>query len=158
MYVRTTKGLGQPPRLFPFPGTLGEPRRGAAARPRPRAPADLPFFGEMWWFLKVPFRRDFGAFRQEVAKAIDRHTIKNARDITKAEDWILKRKQNEENLHVVHDNYGLFKGVKESEMVLVRSKFTYVRSLIDPHNETSGVEIDKRRYRLLPSGELQELK
>jgi len=93
--------------------------------------------------FEVPFRRDFGAFRQEVAKAIGRHVIKDASDITKAEDWVLKREKNEQRLKDIHD--ALLKRdtpkLKESDIVIVRAWFSYIRSIIDPHIWSSGVEI-----------------
>jgi hypothetical protein len=60
------------------------------------------FRAEILGRLKVPFRRDLGAFRQEVAKAIGRHVIKDASDITKVDDWILKREENEQRLKAIH--------------------------------------------------------
>jgi len=33
----------------------------------------------VYWDLKVPFRKDFGAFRQKVAEAIGRHVVASER-------------------------------------------------------------------------------
>jgi Glu-tRNA(Gln) amidotransferase subunit E-like FAD-binding protein len=132
MYLET--GLGQPSKR----------RRKGPFISQPRVvPEDQLRSANVRWALKVPFRKDFGAFRQEVAKAIGRHVIKSARDITKVEDWILKREENEQRLKAIHDE--LLKRdtskLKESDIVTVTTRFYYLRALQDPLNSVSTVEI-----------------
>lgn len=110
---------------------------------QPRAvPADELLTLHMKWGLKVPFRRDFGAFRQETAKAIGRHLsqVIQASDITNAEDWILKRENNEQRLKAIHDNL-LKRAKQEFEILIVRAYFFYIRSIVNPNIKSSGVEI-----------------
>jgi hypothetical protein len=126
---------------------LGQPSKGRRKRPfisQPRVvPEDQLRSANVRWALKVPFRKDFGAFRQEMASAIGRHVIKSARDITKVEDWILKRAENEQRLKSIYDE--LLKRdnpkLKESDIVSVSTRFYYVRGLQDPLNSVSTVEI-----------------
>jgi hypothetical protein len=102
-------------------------------------PADQLLLASVKWGLKVPFRRDFGAFLQEMAKAIGRHVIKAAKDITKVDDWILKRAENEQRLKTIHDDLKRVK--QESDIVIVRTRFNYLRSHIDPQRYSSEVII-----------------
>jgi hypothetical protein len=140
MYLET--GLGQLPK-----GSAKPPPKSPARRPQraptisqPRAvPADQLLDASVKWGLKVPFRTDFGAFLQEMAKAIGRHVIKDARDITKVDDWILKRPQNEQRLKAIHDDVKRVK--QESDIVIVRTRFNYIRSHIDPQRYSSEVKI-----------------
>lgn len=132
MYLET--GLGQPSKR----------RRKAPFISPPRVvPADQLRSANVRWALKVPFRKDFGAFRQEMAKAIGRHVIKNASDITRVDDWILKREGNEQRLKAIHDE--LLKRespkLKESDIVIVTTRFEYLRALQDPLSSVSKVEI-----------------
>jgi hypothetical protein len=102
-------------------------------------PADQLLLASVKWGLKVPFRRDFGAFLQEMAKAIGRHVIKAAKDITKVDDWILKRAENEQRLKAIHDDLKRVK--QESDIVIVRTRFNYLRSHLDPQRYSSEVII-----------------
>ncbi len=132
MYLET--GLGQPSKR----------RRRVPSISQPRVvPEDQQRSANVRWALKVPFRKEFGAFRPEVAKAIGRHVIKNAKDITKVEDWILKRDENEQHLKAIHDE--LLKRdtskLKESDIVTVTTRFYYLRALQGPLKSVSTVEI-----------------
>ena len=135
MYFSET-GLGQ---IKPQPkGTPQRRKKLVISQPR-AVPADQLLDASLKWGLKVPFRTDFGAFLQEMAKAIGRHVIKDARDITKVDDWILKRAANEQRLKAIHDD---LKPVKqESDIVIVRTRFNYIRSHIDPQRYSSEVII-----------------
>jgi hypothetical protein len=140
MYLET--GLGQLPK-----GSAKPPSKAPASRPQrgptisqPRVvPADQLLLASVKWGLKVPFRRDFGAFLQEMAKAIGRHVIKAAKDITKVDDWILKRAENEQRLKAIHDDLKRVK--QESDIVIVRTRFNYIRSHLDPQRYSSEVII-----------------
>jgi hypothetical protein len=140
MYLET--GLGQLPK-----GSAKPPPKSPARRPQrtptispPRAvPADQLFDASVKWGLKVSFRRDFAAFLQEMAKAIGRHVIKDARDITKVDDWILKRPENEQRLKAIHDDLKRVK--QESDIAIVRTRFNYIRSHVDPQRYSSEVTI-----------------
>jgi len=115
MYLET--GLGQPSKR----------RRKRPFMPPPRVvQTDQLFWAEIRWRLKVPFRRDLGAFRQEMAKAIGRHVIKNPSDIQKPDDWILKRPDNEQQLKAIHNDL-LKLAKKESDIVIVLAKYTFVQ-------------------------------
>jgi hypothetical protein len=116
MYLET--GLGQPTRR----------RKRRVISPPRVGPADQLLIAEMKWGLKVPFRKDFGAFRQEMAKAIGRHIIKNASDITKADDWILKRPENEQRLKAIHNDL-LKLAKKEADSVIVRTRYTFLQGV-----------------------------
>ena len=129
-----------------FETNLGQPSRRRKKVPAispPRVvPADQLFWAEILWRLKVPFRRDVGAFRQEVAKAIGRHVIKDASDITKVEDWILKREENEQRLKAIHNDL-LKLAKKESDIVIVRTKYSFLRGV---DTVVSTVEIVRAEY------------
>ena len=130
MYFET--GLGQPSK-----------RRRKVVVSQPRlVPVDQLFYAETLWRLKVPFRRDLGAFRQEVAMAIGRHVIKDAGDITKVDEWILKREENERLLKAIHtDLQKLAK--KESDIVIVRTRYTFLRGV---DSVVSQVKIVRAEY------------
>ena len=125
---------------------LGQPSKRRRKRPfisPPRVvPVDDLFRAEILWRLKVPFRRDLGAFRQEVAKAIGRHVIKDASDIAKVDDWILKREENEQRLKTIHNDL-LKLAKKESDIVIVRTKYTFLRGV---DTVISTVEIVRAEY------------
>lgn len=131
MYLET--GLGQHSRRQRKKRFISAPRVG---------PADQLLIAEMKWGLKVPFRKDFGAFRQEMAKAIGRHVIKNASDITKADDWILKRPVNEQRLKTIHTDL-LKLAKKEGVSVFVRTRYTFLQGV---DTVVSTVEIVGSKY------------
>lgn len=132
MYLET--GLGQPSKRRQKGPFISQPRV---------VPEDQLRSANVRWALKVPFRKDFVAFRQEMVKAIGRHVIKNASDITKMDDWILKREENEQRLKAIHDE--LLKRdtskLKESDIVIITARFYYLRDLQNPLNSVSTVEI-----------------
>lgn len=113
------------------------PKMPVISQPR-IVPEDQLLVSVMKWNLNVPFREDFGAFRQEMAKAIMRH-IRTPSSIQKADDWILKSPENEQRLKGIHDN--LKRVMQESDIIIVSTRFTYIRSLADPGNDVSTVEI-----------------
>jgi hypothetical protein len=126
MYLET--GLGQKPK----------PRPKAPAKRRPAIPADRLLTSTMIWRLSVPFRKDFEAFRREVAKRIEPHTFKPASDIAKVDDP--NREENEKRLKAIHDD--LLKRdspkLKEFDIVTVHARF-YVLNGRDKY--ISNVEI-----------------
>lgn len=131
MYLET--GLGQPSKR----------RRKRPFKSRPRVVlADDLFRAEMLWRLKVPFRSDLWAFRQEVAKAIGRHVIKNPSDIQKPDDWILKRPENEQRLKTIHHDL-LKLAKKEADGVIVRTRYTFLQGV---DTVISTVEIVRAEY------------
>jgi hypothetical protein len=132
MYLET--GLGQ---------SAKRRRKGPFISPPRIVPADQLRSANVRWALKVPFRKDYGSFRQEMTKAIGRHVIKNARDITHAEDWIVKREMNEQRLQAIHDELLRRDApkLKESDIVIVTTRFEYIRALQDPLKSVSTVEI-----------------
>lgn len=74
---------------------------GQVFKPRPRyRPARL-FFVTVHWDLEVPFRKNFGAFRQELSKAI-RQIVKAAADQTESDRLLLKDKSMEVRLKEMH--------------------------------------------------------
>jgi len=81
-----------------------------------------------------------------VAKAIGRHTIKNASpsDIKKDDDWILKREQNQQSLKAIHDDLLKRPKLKEFDIVELLVRFYFLRgrdkSVSDVTNITESVE------------------
>ncbi len=107
MYLET--GLGQQfrPRQPKAPAKLP-----VQAKPRPKAPADRFSGVYVYWDLQVPFRKDFGAFRQKVAEAIGRHVPANEKTRI---DSLLRGEQ--KRLKTTHDSYS---AKSESDFVTVR--------------------------------------
>jgi hypothetical protein len=118
------------------------PKQRKVVISRPRLVTDQVFSATVIWRLRVPFRRDFGVFRQEVAKAIGRHTIKNASpsDIKKADDWILKREENQQGLKAIHDDQLKRPKLKEFDIVELLVRFYFLRG-----KDKSVSDVDKIR-------------
>ena len=106
MYLET--GLGQ--QFKPRPKAPAKPP--IQAKPRPKAPADRFLEIYVYWDLKVPFRKAFGAFHQKVAEAIGRHVAANEKTRI---DGLLRPEQKE--LKMNHDYYS---AKSESDFVTVR--------------------------------------
>ena len=126
MYLET--GLGQPSkrqRKGPF---ISQPRV---------VPTDRLMSAQTaWrWNLNVPFRKDFGAFRQEVGKRIGLHVIKGRGEQVDRTN----NKHNEQRLKALHDE--LLKRdspVKEGDIVSVSARFAFIQG---PERHFSWVEI-----------------
>jgi hypothetical protein len=103
MYLET--GLGQPSR-----------QRQQPKQP-PKAPADRFLEVYAYWDLKVPFRKDFGAFRQKVEEGIGRHIAANER---KRISGLLMGEA--KRLKMTHDYYS---DKSESDFVTVRVRLRY---------------------------------
>ncbi len=96
MYLETGFGQVFKPRPKPPAKPPAHPKR------RPKAPADRFLFVIVVWDLKVPFRKDFEAFRQKVAEAIGRHLPANEKT---GIDGLLSGRPNQTPLKATHDFY-----------------------------------------------------
>jgi hypothetical protein len=134
MYLRTSEGLGRVP---PKKGRRKEPvtPQPKVAAPRPEVPADRLIYVIAGWHLNVPFREDFAAFRQEVAKAVARHNAKAAID--------------EQNLKAIHDDLKR-KSPKpnEFEIITVRAGIHFLKG---PRSESHVAEFCPSAFSLILS-------
>jgi len=111
MYLET--GLGQ--QFKPRPKAPAKPP--IQAKPRPKAPADRFLEIYVYWDLKVPFRKAFGAFHQKVAEAIGRHIAASERKRIRG---LLMGEEKE--LKMNHDYYS---DKSESDFVTVRVRLRF---------------------------------
>jgi hypothetical protein len=81
---------------------LFEPNLGEVFKPRPKyQKAQLQSVSQRWR-LEIPFRKDFGAFRQELSKAIT-PLVTAKTDQTEIDRLLLKDKAEERTLKDLHD-------------------------------------------------------
>ncbi len=127
MYLET--GLGQ---VFkPRPKAPAKPP--VQAKPRPKAPADRFLAVYVYWDLKVPFRKDFGAFRQKVAEAIGRHVVANEKTRI---NGLLSMPANKTLLKATHDS---FSAKSESDFVTVKATLRFKKN---NHTDLDWLGID----------------
>jgi hypothetical protein len=81
-------------------------------------------------------------FVRKWRRQLGRHVIKDASDITKVDDWILKREENEQRLNTIHHDL-LKLAKKESDIVIVRTRYTFLRGV---DTVISTVEIVRAEY------------
>ena len=74
---------------------------GQVFKPRSRYQTPRAYSVTVSWSLEVPFRKDFGAFRQELSKAIGQ-LVTAATDKTESDRIMLKEKSMEVKLKEIH--------------------------------------------------------
>jgi hypothetical protein len=117
MYLRTSEGFGEPAsKKRRRKGPVAPPPEVAA--PRPAIPADRLLYVAAGWRLYVPFREDFTAFRQEVAKAVARHNTKATSDLGQ-----------EQKLKAIHDDLkSKSPKLTESDIIPLRADIWFMRA------------------------------
>ena len=128
MYLET--GLGQVFKQRPQPK---QRPKVPPKRPPKAPPADRFLSVYADWDLKVPFRKDFKAFRQKVAEAIGRHVAANEK---KKIDGLLNQNFELKQLKGNHDYYS---DKSESDFVTVRVSLRFRKN---NHTDFDWLSID----------------
>ena len=113
---------------------------GQVFKPRPEYQKAQLQYVSQYWSLEVPFRKDFGAFRQELSNAI-RPLVTAKTDQTEIDRLLLKDKNEEQVLKELHNRLLKRKSptLKQSDAVRIytdisfkKTDYTDIRS-VDVH-------------------------
>lgn len=99
---------------------------GQQFKPRSRYQPPRLILVTVSWSLEVPFRKDFGAFRQELSKAIGQ-LVTTSTDKTEIDSLLLKAKSMEVMLKQVHVQLLKRKSptLKESDAVRIQAEIRF---------------------------------
>jgi hypothetical protein len=115
---------------------------GQQFKPRSRYKPPRLYFVTTHWDLEVPFRKDFGAFRQELSKAI-RQIVTAETDKTQIDSLLLKAKHMVVALKEVHGRLLKRKSpkLKESDPVRIDAEIRFNKT---DYTDVNGISVFDR--------------
>lgn len=115
---------------------------GQVFKPRSRYKPPQLYFVTVHWSLVVPFRKDFGTFRQELSTAI-RQLVTSSTDKAEIDRLLLKAKSMEVELKRVHIQLLRRKSpkLKDSDLVKIDADIRFNKT---DHTDVYGISVYDR--------------